>query len=114
MQQRFGPAPHLCEGGRAVAGSGWLCWRELPSRAEGGLCRRLGKWLGSLGAKAPEVLSTLVDLLAKGAIAPLSGARGCRAGTSCMHASNTLVPVYNLRAHWEFATCASRPRYTSW
>jgi len=54
---------------------------------------RLGKWLASLGSKAPEVLSTLVDLLAKGAITPLSGARGCRASTACMHASNIRVPV---------------------
>jgi hypothetical protein len=37
-------------------------------------CCRLNKWLESLGDKAPEVLSTLVDLLAKGAIAPSSGA----------------------------------------
>lgn len=34
---------------------------------------RLGVWLASLGDKAPEVLSTLMDLLAKGVIRPHSG-----------------------------------------
>lgn len=35
---------------------------------------RLGVWLESLGNKAPEVLSTLMDLLAQGVIKPHSGA----------------------------------------
>ncbi len=38
---------------------------------------RLGVWLGSLGDKAPEVLSTLMDLLAKGVIKPHNGMLLC-------------------------------------
>lgn len=38
---------------------------------------RLGVWLASLGDKAPEVLSRLMDLLAKGVIRPHNGMIPC-------------------------------------
>ena len=38
---------------------------------------RLGVWLASLGDKAPEVLSTLMDMLAKGVIRPHNGMIAC-------------------------------------
>jgi len=57
---------------------------KLPSHGHGTPCCRLNKYLESLGDKAPEVLSTLVDLLAKGGIAPSSGAREAAASLPAM------------------------------
>ena len=58
---------------------------------------RLGVWLGSLGNKAPEVLSTLMDLLAKGVIRPHNGTIPCTLASTVvrrtMPTNNTLKDV---------------------
>ena len=61
---------------------------------------RLGLWLASLGDKAPEVLSTLMTLLAKGIIKPHSGAASTSQPCPDPHVISFVCVHQLLEANW--------------